>query len=121
MRDRTPDRDEAAREYADNLTVIRERLPLDEILAQLGEEAAELAQAANKLRRATGGINPTTASKEQAVANICEEFADVELCWALAEISGDLKTDETKVQIKRRKAKRWRQRLESARKNGAKA
>lgn len=34
-------------------------LPREEILAQLAEEASELAQAALKLRRALNGTNPT--------------------------------------------------------------
>ncbi len=40
-------------------------LPKTEILAQLAEEASELAQAALKLRRALDGTNPTPKSVEE--------------------------------------------------------
>lgn len=41
---------------------ISDILPKTEILAQLAEEASELAQAALKLRRALDGTNPTPKS-----------------------------------------------------------
>lgn len=40
-------------------------LPKTEIMAQLAEEASELAQAALKLRRALDGTNPTPKSVEE--------------------------------------------------------
>lgn len=52
-------------------------LPKTEILAQLAEEASELAQAALKLRRALDGTNPTPKSVEECEANLMEEFADI--------------------------------------------
>lgn len=51
-------------------------LPKTEILAQLAEEASELAQAALKLRRALDGTNPTPKSVEECLENIQEEMAD---------------------------------------------
>ena len=42
-------------------------LPETEILAQLAEEASELAQAALKLRRALDGTNPTPKDIEECV------------------------------------------------------
>lgn len=48
-------------------------LPKTEILAQLAEEASELAQAALKLRRALDGTNPTPKSVEECEANLIEE------------------------------------------------
>lgn len=45
-------------------------LPKTEILAQLAEEASELAQAALKLRRALDGTNPTPKSVEECLENI---------------------------------------------------
>ena len=55
-------------------------LPDTEILAQLAEEASELAQAALKLRRALDGTNPTPKSVAECEANLTEEIADVNLC-----------------------------------------
>lgn len=56
-------------------------LPQEEILAQLAEEATELAQAALKLRRAMGRVgNPTSASFEEALEHLHEEMADVIVC-----------------------------------------
>ncbi len=52
-------------------------LPKTEILAQLAEEASELAQAALKLRRALDGTNPTPKSVAECEANLMEEFADI--------------------------------------------
>ena len=59
---------------------IRAALPEDELLVQLAEEAAELAQAALKLRRCITGINPTPIMPVEAEANLIEELADVRLC-----------------------------------------
>jgi hypothetical protein len=44
---------------------ISDILPKTEILAQLAEEASELAQAALKLRRALDGTNPTPKCVEE--------------------------------------------------------
>lgn len=52
-------------------------LPKTEILAQLAEEASELAQAALKLRRALDDTNPTPKSVAECEANLIEEFADI--------------------------------------------
>lgn len=57
---------------------ITDRLTEDEILCQLAEEAAELAQAALKLRRAITGTNPTPTDKYKALANLLEEVVDVQ-------------------------------------------
>lgn len=55
-------------------------LPKTEILAQLAEEASELAQAALKLRRALDGTNPTPKSVEECRKAFEEEYADVVNC-----------------------------------------
>lgn len=55
-------------------------LPEEEVLAQLAEEAAELAQAALKLRRVLDGTNPTPLSESKARAALAEERTDVSLC-----------------------------------------
>ena len=43
---------------------------------QIAEEAAELAKAALKLRRAITQTNPTPVTVDEAVENIIEEYAD---------------------------------------------
>lgn len=62
---------------------ISDILPKTEILAQLAEEASELAQAALKLRRALDGANPTpksvadyiTAKSEQVEKELRERWS----------------------------------------------
>lgn len=88
---------------------ITDYLPETEILAQLAEEAAELAQAALKLRRALDGTNPTPKSVEECKANLLEEIADVSLCACL------LMTQDTDYHVvyatSVSKSKRWLERL----------
>lgn len=59
---------------------ISDILPKTEILAQLAEEAPELAQAALKLRRALDGTNSTPKSVEECKKAFEEEYADVVNC-----------------------------------------
>lgn len=56
---------------------IASKLSKEEILCQLAEEAAELAQAALKLRRALIETNPTPYSADAATDNFLTEIADV--------------------------------------------
>lgn len=51
-----------------------------DLLCQLAEESAELAQAALKLRRTMTGVNPTPVSMKDALKAYQEEIADVLLC-----------------------------------------
>lgn len=60
---------------------ISDILPKTEILAQLAEEASELAQAALKLRRALDGTNPTPKSVEECESSLHEEWADVNVVF----------------------------------------
>ena len=83
-------------------------LPKTEILAQLGEEAAELAQAALKLRRALDGTNPTPVSEAEAWKALIEEFSDVALCCKLINIRPNYYTMQNKL-------RRWEKRLEGKR------
>lgn len=88
---------------------IKQHLPQDELLAQLAEEAAELSQAALKLRRALTGINPTPVTAEEARANLVEEIADIlNVSDLLLEIDD---VDEI-YDIVQRKRERWLKRLE---------
>ena len=59
---------------------IKNYLPDEEILAQLAEEAAELSQAALKLRRVIDGTNPTPKTREDAFGSLVEEYSDVVSC-----------------------------------------
>ena len=59
---------------------IKEILPETEILALLAEEAAELAQAALKLRRVLDGTNPTPVTEGAARNDLVEEYGDVLNC-----------------------------------------
>ena len=62
---------------------ISDILPETEILAQLAEEASELAQAALKLRRALDGTNPTPKDIEECEMNLLEELADVKVAFTV--------------------------------------
>ena len=59
-----------------DLEYIIENLSDEDILCQLAEEAAELAQAALKLRRAITQTNPTPVTVEKAADNLVEEYGD---------------------------------------------
>lgn len=91
---------------------IREKLGEEELLCQLAEEAAELAQAALKLRRCITGKNPTPVTAMQAEANLVEELADVQL---VAEVLNRGKRIQEKLnEIGDMKIERWSKRLEEA-------
>lgn len=64
-------------------------LDADEKLAQLAEEASELAQAALKLRRALNGKNPTPMDSATAYDNLVEEACDVQVCLRSLAIHAD--------------------------------
>ena len=59
---------------------IQEKLPVKELMAQLAEEATELAHAALKMRRVLDGKNPTPVTFDEAYVNLKEEIGDVLLC-----------------------------------------
>ncbi len=86
-------------------------LPQDELLLQLAEEAAELSQAAMKLRRVMDGRNPTPVGYQMAVKNLNEEMADVLLC---AEQISSLDEKQI-VRTKQSKLARWMERLKDLR------
>lgn len=85
-----------------------------EVLAQLAEEAAELAQAALKMRRAITGKNPTPKSVEECQAALMEEMADVTVCAGQLGYLDGAPGIQIGV-IMSRKAKRWYERLLNAR------
>jgi NTP pyrophosphatase (non-canonical NTP hydrolase) len=89
-------------------------------LAQLAEEASELAQAALKLRRALDGTNPTPKSVDECLENIQEEMADVFVCLTMfgksAERDGILiynRYMEKVIKIEDEKEACWLSRLEA--------
>ena len=95
-------------------------LPKTEILAQLAEEASELAQAALKLRRALDGTNPTPKSVAECEANLIEELADISnavtaLCdaWFGDDLDSEREFWDAKLEIENAKYKRWLSRLEA--------
>ena len=94
-------------------------LPKTEILAQLAEEASELAQAALKLRRALDGTNPTPKSVAECEANLIEELADINnavraLCdaWFGYDLDSECEFWDAEQEIEDAKYKRWLSRLE---------
>ena len=88
-------------------------MPSKELLAQLAEEASELAQAALKLRRTYDQINPTPGPKEDALKHLYEEIADV---WMMIKTLG---LDEgpfvsSYQERMAEKVKRWAKRLDGS-------
>lgn len=67
----------------ERITYVRSRLPDDELLCQLAEEADELGHAALKLRRALMGVNPTPVTASEALDELVEEISDVALSLTL--------------------------------------
>lgn len=88
----------------ENFEKIKGRLGEAEVLAQLAEECAELAQAALKLRRALDGKNPTPNTEEERRRALIEEYTDVIHCALVLDLEMDL------YQI-RKKTERWMRRL----------
>lgn len=90
----------------EKLQYIVDCLPTEELLAQLAEEASELAQAALKLRRVEDGTNPARISKEDAIKNLLEEIADVKLSIHLLGFDSE-KAEEVCRDIMAEKTDRW--------------
>lgn len=98
----------------DELDIICGLLSREELLAQLAEEAAELAHAALKLRRVYDGKNPTPVTKETAAEDLLEEIADVELCFLALERIDPWPVGNI-VRTMEEKRDRWIRRLEENR------
>lgn len=81
-----------------------------ELLCQLAEEAAELSQAALKLRRAIDGKNPTPKTIADCETSLDEEIADVALCLNEFGFQSD-KHLFIQSEIMEAKRKRWLSRL----------
>ena len=61
----------------EDLQFVIDCLPTAELMAQLAEEATELAQAALKYRRCIDKTNPSRTPREEAFKHLQEEIADV--------------------------------------------
>lgn len=93
-----------------DIAVISQNVPENEILCQLAEECSELAQAALKLRRTTIKTNPTPQTYDIAFANLAEETADVLACLDLI-FDNEEETKRAIEQLKLLKLKRWADRV----------
>lgn len=91
------------------MALIKNVMPVVELLAGLAEECAELAQASLKLRRVFDKTNPTPMKEEDAIDRFLEEIADVELY--LEQISY---SKQEVNRIKGVKRERWEKRLENS-------
>lgn len=90
------------------IRTIRKEVPEAELLAQLAEEAVELAHAALKLRRTLGTKNPTPITYREAQRNIEEEIADV---FLLLDVVGLSPQRAGIINIQHGKLDRWVRRL----------
>ena len=87
---------------------IRDILPKTELLAQMAEEAAELSQAALKLRRALDGANPTPVPAGAAWNALLEEYGDVLNCGDALLTGLDMSLC---AEMRSKKMVRWKARL----------
>lgn len=98
--------------------LITQKLGARERLEVLAEEAAELSQAALKMIRAYrmgGVVNPTPVTAKEALENLFEEVADVELA---VETLGLYYVNCGRIEkIKEEKRKRWAERLKGEERN----
>ena len=99
-------------ESGEMVRLIREKIPMTELMAGLAEEASELAQAALKLRRVWTQTNPTPKREDEAQDDLFEEIADVFLYLDVIGI-GQANPGELITGIKNRKMERWANRMEA--------
>ena len=96
-----------------NVETVCKHLPDVELLAQLAEEAAELSQAALKLRRAIDGTNWTPRSLQECKDALAEEIADVEGVLQALDFAAPLVDYDKVHMIQNQKMRRWAERLEA--------
>lgn len=94
------------------LKFVKDQMGEAELLAQLAEEANELAQAALKLRRVIDGKNPTPVKYDDALENLLEEMADVDLVLAVLGIGEDIDAAHERMHAK---LTRWTDRIRKTR------
>ena len=87
-------------------SIVKQEMPVVELLAGLAEECSELAQAALKLRRVFDQTNPTPIGESQAKERFYEEVADVQLYLRTIDIPWNYIKE-----IATAKQERWEKRL----------
>lgn len=97
--------------YSEMLNYIKAKVNYKERLAQLAEEATELAHAALKYRRALDDENPTPVSKGEAFKNLVEEIDDIGLCLEVLALMWRVEFNSLQ---REQKLKRWVERLKNA-------
>ena len=100
-----------------DLEYIAANLSEEDILCQIAEEVAELAQAALKLRRAITGTNPTPVSVDEALHNLHEEIIDVSLAEKVYFEQNKYELVGASGLIANGKAYRWAQRIKEGKKH----
>ena len=85
---------------------VYDKLGAPEVLTQLAQDAAELAQAALKLRRALVKTNPTPKGVGEAMADLYEEIADVQNSLSVLDASGQLDKGDIE-RLRKFKMDRW--------------
>ena len=98
--------------YIDMLNHIKSHVSKKELLAQLAEEATELAHAALKYRRTLDDENPTPMSTNEAFRNLIEEIDDIGLCLETLALMWRVKSNSLQ---REQKLNRWVERLKDAR------
>lgn len=97
---------------------IASRMTEEALLCQIAEEAAELAQAALKMRRVIAGDNPTPVTEPAAMNALVEEIADVNLSInefiQKQSANGQSIINYAVAVLMREKSRRWADRLKAA-------
>ena len=101
--------------YTEMLNYVKENVDFKERLAQLAEEATELAHAALKYRRSWDDENPTPVSPYDALADLLEEIDDVMLCLEVLDFEEHFNHQGER---KPRKLIRWVKRLKEKSQKG---
>lgn len=103
-----------------NLEYIAANLSEEDVLCQIAEEAAELTQAALKLRRAITGTNPTPVTMEEAIDSLIEEYGDVVGAFAVYANKNKCEDDLSEIVSDNINAKydRWADRIKESKKHG---
>lgn len=101
--------------YTEMLNYVKENVSFKERLAQLAEEATELAKAALKYRRTLDDENPTPVSKDEAFKNLLEEIDDVALCLDIVSLKWRIAFNSLQ---KEQKLRRWVERIKEKSQKG---
>ena len=103
-----------------NLEYIAANLSDEDILCQIAEEAAELAQTALKLRRAITGTNPTPVTIEKAVDDLFEEYDDTVIAFSAYLVKHNVidRKGVAALEQDNPKFNRWAQRIKESKNNG---